>query len=209
MIAVAVVAGYAIGSLPTAGWIARAVGLDLRRQGSGNPGANNARKLGGARVAVAVLVVEIAKGAIAVIGGAMIAGPTGAAIGGLSALAGNIYNVWYRFEGGQGLGITAGILVAAWPMWLLAVLPVIGGVTALTGRTAKAAVAALATILLGAGLEWSLDLPSAWGIDHPDTLLLAVGLVVLIAPRQIVKLTTSDDPTPPGLDDQRHGPMVQ
>lgn len=209
MIALAALAGYLLGSLPTADWIARSVGLDLRREGSGNPGANNARSLGGMRLAMAILIVEISKGAAAVLGGGMIAGSTGAAIGGLAALAGNVYNVWYRFEGGQGLGITAGILLAAWPVWLLAVLAVIAGVTARTRRTAKAALAALATILLGAGLESRLDLPSAWGIGHPDTLILAVGLVFLIAPKQIDKLTTSDDPTLPGLDDQRHGPVVQ
>lgn len=209
MIALAVLVGYLIGSLPTADWIARSVGLDLRRQGSGNPGANNARSLGGTRLAVMVLIVEISKGSAAVLVGGMVAGTVGATVGGLSALAGNVYNVWYRFEGGQGLGITAGILLAAWPVGLLAVLPVIAIVTARTGRTAKAALAALATILLGAGLEWRLDLPAAWGVRHPYTLLLGAGLVVLIAPKQIAKLATSDDPTIPGLDDQRHGPLVQ
>lgn len=53
--------GYLIGSLPTADWLGRAAGVDLRRDGSGNPGANNARTLGGLGLGVRVLAMEVTK----------------------------------------------------------------------------------------------------------------------------------------------------
>jgi len=52
----AAIAGYALGSLPTAGALARMRGIDLRAEGSGNPGANNALRTGGLILAAGVLL---------------------------------------------------------------------------------------------------------------------------------------------------------
>jgi glycerol-3-phosphate acyltransferase PlsY len=61
--------GYLIGSVPTALWLGKLWGVDLRRGGTGNPGANNARRLGGNTLALLVLIVEITKGLLAVVVG--------------------------------------------------------------------------------------------------------------------------------------------
>lgn len=191
MIALAAAVAYVLGSIPTAGWIGRAAGLDLRSAGSGNPGANNARRLGGTRLAAAILIVEIGKGAAAVIAGIGLAGVAGGVVGGLGALTGNIYNVWYRFGGGQGLGISAGILLAAWPLYLPIALGVIGTVTAVTRRTAKAALAAMVALIIGAVLSFTVGYPSGWGLGDPESGFLALGMVVLITPKQITKLRSA------------------
>lgn len=191
MIVLAVIAGYLLGSIPTAGWIGRAAGVDLRSDGSQNPGANNARRLGGTRLAVAILIVEIGKGAVAVIAGIGLAGSAGGVAAGLGALTGNIYNIWYRFEGGQGLGISAGILLAAWPLYLPIALGVIGVVTAVTRRTAKAALAAMIALMIGVVLSFTVGYPSGWGLGDPESGLLALGMVVLITPKQIAKLRST------------------
>ncbi len=62
MIALAALVGYLIGSMPTANVLAGLWGIDLRTSGSHNPGANNARRLGGPILALLVFVVEIGKG---------------------------------------------------------------------------------------------------------------------------------------------------
>lgn len=191
MIVLAAIAGYLLGSVPTAGWIARAAGVDLRSDGSRNPGANNARRLGGSRLAFAILIIEIGKGAAAVIAGVGLAGSSGGVAAGLGALAGNIYNVWYRFEGGQGLGISAGILLAAWPLYFPVALGVIGVFTAVTRRTAKAALAAMVALMIGAVLSVTTGYPSGWGLGDPAAGFLALGMIVLITPKQVVKLRTS------------------
>ena len=183
--------GYLIGSIPTAGWIGRAVGIDLRSGGSQNPGANNARRLGGARLAAAILIVEIGKGFGAVVAGVAIAGPKGGVAAGVGALAGNVYNIWYRFEGGQGLGISAGILLAAWPLYFPIALGVIAAVTYVTRRTAKAALAAMVVLAVGAVISFTVGYPSGWGLGDPEVAALAIGIVVLITPKQLVKLRSA------------------
>lgn len=192
MIALAAVAGYVLGSIPTAGWIGRMAGVDLRSDGSGNPGANNARRLGGTRLAAAILIVEIVKGAVAVIAGVALAGSAGGVAAGLGALAGNVYNIWYRFGGGQGLGISAGILLAAWPLFFPIALGVIGVVTALTRRTAKAALAAMVALLVGAVVSFTVGYPAGWGLGDPESGFLALGMVALITPKQVARLRPSE-----------------
>ena len=148
MIWLAALAGYLIGSTPTAGWIGRRFGIDLRSEGSGNPGANNARMLGGMRLAATILVIEIAKGAGAVLLGVSLDGSRGGLVAGLAALAGNVVNVWYRFSGGQGLGISAGILLAAWPWFFPVVVGAIAGTAYITRSSARAAIAAMTALVL-------------------------------------------------------------
>ena len=191
MIVFAALIGYLIGSIPTAGWIGRAAGIDLRAGGSQNPGANNARRLGGARLAAAILIVEIGKGFGAVVAGVAIAGTHGGVAAGVGALAGNVYNIWYRFEGGQGLGISAGILMAAWPLYFPIALGVIAVVTYVTRRTAKAALAAMVVLAVGAVISFTAGYPSGWGLGDPEVAALAIGMVVLITPKQIAKLRSA------------------
>jgi glycerol-3-phosphate acyltransferase PlsY len=186
MIGLAAVLGLVVGSIPTADWLARRSGVDLRGRGSGNPGANNARRLGGYRLAASVLLVEIAKGAAAVVIGSAIAGSGGAAAAGVGAVLGNVANPWFRLRGGQGLAITGGVLGAAWPPGLLLGLAVILLVVIATKSSAVAALAAL-TSILGAAVVWDLaDLSGWWGLTELR-LLLAVGIVAVVAPKQIRK----------------------
>ena len=113
---IALAAGYLIGGIPTADWTARRVGLDLRKAGSGNPGANNAMRIGGRRLGANILLLEITKGATAVFLGSLLAGDPGMVGAGIGAVNGNIHNPYRRFRGGQGLGITAGVLLGELPL---------------------------------------------------------------------------------------------
>ena len=197
MIWLAALAGYLIGSTPTAGWIGRRFGIDLRSEGSGNPGANNARMLGGMRLAATILVIEIAKGAGAVLLGVSLDGSRGGLVAGLAALAGNVVNVWYRFSGGQGLGISAGILLAAWPWFFPVVVGAIAGTAYITRSSARAAIAAMTALVSGAVISAISGFPDGWGIGDPEVAVLALGMVAIVTPKQLVKLrartTSSED----------------
>ncbi len=184
MIFLAAIVGYLLGSLPTAAALGRLWKIDLRSEGSKNPGANNALRLGGPVLAALVLLVELAKGATAVVAGAALAGEWGAIGGGILAAAGNVYNVWYRFSGGKGLGITGGILLALWPTVLLPLLALLVIVVAATRSSGVAALTALGG-LVAAGVLWTLlDLPVAWGLASGGELVFAaMALVVVLAPR--------------------------
>jgi glycerol-3-phosphate acyltransferase PlsY len=181
MIVLAVVVGYLLGSIPTAGFLGRAFGLDLRTEGSGNPGAANALRTAGPRLAAIVLLVEAAKGYGAVWLGYMIAGESGALAGGLGAVAGNVYNVWYRFGGGKGLGITLGVLAALWPLALAPVVTIIALGAVITRSAGSATLIAILGLVVLA-LLWSVNTWPTGGLIPPDReiVLLAIGLGALV-----------------------------
>jgi acyl phosphate:glycerol-3-phosphate acyltransferase len=113
----AVVLGYLAGSVPFAFLLARRAGIDVRVVGSGNVGAANVMRTTGTGRAIAVMALDVAKGALAVLvahlasGGAALAALTGAA-----AVVGHIYPVWLRFHGGKGVAVAAGVFAVLSPV---------------------------------------------------------------------------------------------
>src|SRR6476659_7302218 len=105
-----VLIGYLAGSVPFAFLLARKAGVDVRLAGSGNVGAANVLRTAGARRGVVVLMLDVAKGAAAVLlAHAIAGGATLAALTGAAAIVGHIYPVWLRFHGGKGVAVAAGV----------------------------------------------------------------------------------------------------
>jgi acyl phosphate:glycerol-3-phosphate acyltransferase len=180
----AALAGYLIGSVPTAVWLGRLWGVDLLHGGSGNPGANNARRLGGYTLAVLVLIIEIAKGLAAVVVGLVIGGEGAALAAGLGAVAGNVYNVWHRFEGGKGLGICGGVILGLWPAVFPFVVVTLALASALTRSTGLGSLVTLGALFAGAVAWERTGLDNPWGLADPTLLVvMVIGLGVIISPR--------------------------
>lgn len=180
MIVPAAVAGYLIGSIPTAGFLGRLRGVDLRTEGSGNPGSANALQVSGPWLAILVLVVEAAKGYAAVWVGDEMADETGAIAAGLGVVAGNVYNVWYRFGGGKGLGISLGVLAGLWPTVVPPILAVILLGALISRSSGIASLVSIAGLIIMASL-WSNYGWSTGGIDPTVQLVvLAVGIGLLV-----------------------------
>jgi glycerol-3-phosphate acyltransferase PlsY len=118
-----VVLSYLLGSLSFAVIVSRALGLeDPRTYGSGNPGATNVLRSGNRKAAIATLLLDALKGAVAVVFAAVMAprlgyGPGTVAAAGLAAFLGHLYPVFFRFQGGKGVATAAGVLLALDP-WL-------------------------------------------------------------------------------------------
>jgi acyl phosphate:glycerol-3-phosphate acyltransferase len=113
--------GYLIGSIPTAFLLVRwKTNHDIRKEGSGNVGARNAFDVtGSCALGVAVLLLDVIKGATAVILSSTLFGWSFliAAVAGISAILGHNYSVWIRFSGGRGLATGVGVCaVIAWPL---------------------------------------------------------------------------------------------
>lgn len=176
----AALAGYLIGSVPTAGWLGRLVGIDLRAAGSGNPGTNNALRTRGPALAAAVLIVEAAKGYAAVWLGGMMVDEAGAVAAGIGAVAGNVYNVWYRFQGGKGLGISLGVLAAAWPTALLVTVAVIISAVLITRSAGLASLAAMAGLIVASVLWTIYDWPTGGVAPGPQLIVLSVAMSVIM-----------------------------
>jgi glycerol-3-phosphate acyltransferase PlsY len=113
--------GYLLGAIPFGLVLTRLAGLgDIRKIGSGNIGATNVLRTGNKPLALAVLMLDSGKGAIAVLLAAQ-AGEDAALAAGLGAVLGHLFPVWLGFKGGKGVATTLGTLLAlAWPVGLIA-----------------------------------------------------------------------------------------
>ncbi len=107
--------GYLLGAIPFGIVITRALGLgDLRQIGSGNIGATNVLRTGHKGAALATLILDSGKGAIAVLLALWLA-PSAAPIAGVGAFLGHLFPVWLGFRGGKGVATYLGILLALAP----------------------------------------------------------------------------------------------
>ena len=116
------VLGYLLGSVPFGIVITRALGLgDLRAIGSGNIGATNVLRTGHKGAALATLLLDAGKGAIAVLVARIAVGEDAAQVAGGMAFLGHLFPVWLGFKGGKGVATFLGTLIAlAWPVGLAA-----------------------------------------------------------------------------------------
>lgn len=181
MIVAAMTVGYILGSIPTAAGLGRLWGVNLREEGSTNPGANNAFRLGGPFLAALVLLIEMGKGSAAAVAGLLMADEAGAVLAGIAAIAGNVLNIWYHFRGGKGLAIAGGVLLIIWPTMFLPTVLLIALVVLKTRSSGTAVIVTLGALNLAA-LAWIIfDLPVAWGIT-PGYLLvvLSVGTTLIL-----------------------------
>ena len=106
------VIGYGLGSIPFGMLIARHMNLgDLREIGSGNIGATNVLRTGNKKAAALTLLLDAAKGAIALQLAWAVTGKEDAAqLAGLAAMLGHCYPVWLRFRGGKGVATFLGVM---------------------------------------------------------------------------------------------------
>lgn len=162
--------GYLLGSVPFGIVITRALGLgDLRTIGSGNIGATNVLRTGHKGAALATLLLDAGKGAIAVLIARAAIGEDAAQIAGGMAFLGHLFPVWLGFKGGKGVATFLGtILALAWPIGLAACAT--WAVTAAATRISSAAALVAAAT---SGL-W------CFVFSRGDLLFLSFGLMLLV-----------------------------
>jgi len=166
---VSAVGGYLLGSIPFGLVLTKAAGLgDIRQIGSGNIGATNVLRTGRKGLALATLLLDGGKGAIAVGLAWVLAGHAAALLAGFAAVLGHNFPVWLRFKGGKGVATTIGTLIAAaWPVGLAAIGTWL--VTAALFRISS----------LSALVALALSPVFAWFLMGPQTAAMAAGLAVL------------------------------
>lgn len=115
---VSALAGYALVLLPSADLAQRlsGAGVDVRSEGSGNPGATNVDKLLGHRWGATVLAADVAKGALAARAGALLGGELGANVAGTSAVVGHCFRGFGKARGGKGVATRYGQLMVTDPL---------------------------------------------------------------------------------------------
>ncbi|MHA1539324.1 MAG: glycerol-3-phosphate 1-O-acyltransferase PlsY [Alphaproteobacteria bacterium] len=125
-----VLIGYLLGAIPFGIFLTRLCGLgDLRKIGSGNIGATNVLRTGNKKVALLTMILDGAKGAVAVCVvryfyqdlpyeflEALVV------LAGFAAVLGHVFPVWLKFKGGKGVATTFGTLLAVeWQIGLVAI----------------------------------------------------------------------------------------
>ncbi len=123
-----VILGYLLGSIPSGVLIGKlSVKVDVRQHGSGKVGATNVLRTAGKKAAVAVVVLDILKGMLAVVCAGLIVGSEYLVIGNiafgmmvaqamaaLAAIAGHNWSIFLKFHGGRGVAtFFGGLLVLA------------------------------------------------------------------------------------------------
>lgn len=187
--------GYLLGSVPFGIVITRALGLgDLRAIGSGNIGATNVLRTGSKGAALATLLLDAGKGAIAVLIARFAVGEDAAQVAGGMAFLGHLFPVWLGFKGGKGVATFLGTLIAlAWPVGLAA--------------CATWAVAAAITRISSASALIAAALSGLWCLifDRGDVLFLTFALMVLVYIRHWSNLKRIKAGTEPKIGKKQAG----
>ena len=153
------VLGYLLGSIPFGVLVTRAMGLgDLRQIGSGNIGATNVLRTGNKGAALATLLLDGGKGAVAVLLARALVGEDAAQVAGLAAFLGHLYPVWLGFKGGKGVATFIGVLLALnWLVGLAVCLTwLLGAVVTRTSSVAALVAAAASGLFVLALTDGSL-----------------------------------------------------
>lgn len=123
---IAAVVGYAVGAVNPAAILARIFHVDLRHQGSGNPGATNVGRILGPRWGVLVGALDILKGFIPAFVFGIIGGQTAGEVAGLAAVLGHITSPYLKGRGGKGVATTLGAILGVQPLLAIPVVIAFG-----------------------------------------------------------------------------------
>lgn len=173
---------FLVGAMSPAAWLAHALGKDVRRSGSGNPGATNAGRVLGWKWGVLVGVLDVAKGWLPTWAALHLFGSTIAMAAGVAAVLGHVFSPFLKGRGGKGVATTLGALLAVAP-WLA--LVAVGTFAVLVGvlrRIGYASVAASVVLVVAGALTVAglLPLASRPSIGAAGVVL---GLLVLVRHR--------------------------
>lgn len=148
-----VLAAYLLGSISFAVLVVRRkTGGDIRAEGSGNAGATNVLRAHGKKLAILVALLDVAKGAAAVLlVGLVTADPRWAAAAGFAAVLGHVFPVFYAFRGGKGVATAVGAFAVLSPLALLVFLGVFVAIVAVTRYVSLGSVVSMALLPAVAG----------------------------------------------------------
>jgi glycerol-3-phosphate acyltransferase PlsY len=120
-----IIFAYLLGSIPSGKLAGLYGGVDIQKKGSGNIGFANVRRVLGWRLALLVLVFDIAKGFIPVIIALKYTGNYFVAdAAGCSSILGHVFPPWLKFKGGKGVATGIGVILALNPIVAMAGLAV-------------------------------------------------------------------------------------
>jgi len=172
---IALVVAYLIGGIPFGYLLVRwKTGEDVREKGSGNIGATNVLRTTGRLIAVTTLLLDIAKGVLAMwVADKLSDGsPVWMSLAALAVMAGHAYPVFLKFQGGKAVASFVGAFLYLTPIPMIAALVVFVVVVAATRQISMGSIVAAGSLPL-----------ATWLIEHPPGIviiatLLAAGFLI-------------------------------
>src|SRR5690349_5896354 len=170
-IVIAVVA-YLLGSIPFGYLVVRvARGTDVRESGSGNIGATNVARAGGAKLGILTLFLDALKGYLAVFVAERLAKQVFSnldpqqrpyilacmSLAVLFAMVGHIFPVWLKFRGGKGVATGLGCFLALAPKAVLVVFAIFAAIVVVSRYVSLGSIIASAAFPLFAYLLYRQD----------------------------------------------------
>jgi glycerol-3-phosphate acyltransferase PlsY len=166
---------YLTGAIPFGLLFSRAVGKDVREEGSGNIGATNVNRVLGKKLGILTLLCDVAKGFFPVSLASLFLPPADShelfiALCGLATVLGHMFPIYLGFKGGKGVATALGVFLYFSPLSILFSLFVFIAVVAGSGFVSAGSLAASGLIPL---FIWYLGGASS-------TVLVALIIAVLI-----------------------------
>jgi glycerol-3-phosphate acyltransferase PlsY len=148
---------YLLGAIPFGYLLVKwTSGADVRAAGSGNIGATNVLRTSGRAAGVVTLLLDIAKGYLAVwIAGRLTGGdPIWMSAAALAVMAGHAYPVFLRFQGGKAVASFIGAFLCLTPLAMVCVLVVFTGVVAWSRQISLGSISAAAPLRNRASVQF-------------------------------------------------------
>ncbi len=147
---------YLAGSISSAVLVCQMRGLpNPRTEGSGNPGATNVLRIGGASSATMVLLFDMLKGALpAYLAFRIGIDPVSLGLIAIAACVGHIFPIFFNFKGGKGVATAFGAMA---PIGHDLALALIGTWIVMVLISRYSSLAAITTALLAPAYTWYLD----------------------------------------------------
>lgn len=116
-----IIFSYLLGSIPTGLWVGQHFfNMDIRQHGSGNTGSTNAFRTLGKKAGSIVLIIDILKGTLPTLLAVLyLKEHIHPLIIGIFAILGHTFSVFINFKGGKAVATTAGVLLGAYPLFIL------------------------------------------------------------------------------------------
>lgn len=123
VLAVAVVVlSYLLGTFPSALIVAKRGGIDVTKEGSGNPGTSNVVRLLGWKYGAVVFLADVLKGSLSVALAWWVTGDRVTMLGfgcAYAAVIGHTYPITRKFKGGKGVATGGGSMYVLYPLMSL------------------------------------------------------------------------------------------
>lgn len=206
VLALVIVGGYLLGSVPFGLLVSKCRGVDVRRAGSGNIGATNVWRVLGWRCGLTAFVLDTLKGLVPMAVAPRIwtyAGAWSALAGsgpqrvyaawlavGAAVILGHVFPVYLRFRGGKGVATSLGVLLGLWPYYAVpglicfALWVIVFGASRYVSLSSMIAALAFPVVYvaIGAACGWE-----PWGRQRP-LLVFAVVIAILVVYRHRTNL---------------------